>query len=92
MKKATKIKELNNCRPGQQQHLFQMNPPLEENEYVIVSAILLAFDTGVPETYIFGADVDGNIVDWRELEGSFQGAIDIEKAINNAGYDIVNEN
>jgi len=78
--------------------LYKLDPPMlgddrytieEEYEYVIVSAVLnLGFP---PETYIFPADSDGGILDWGELDGSFKGALDHERALNGAGYQIVVE-
>jgi hypothetical protein len=47
--------------------------------YVVSSA---ASTFGGPETYLFPADADGNVVDWLELSGSFRGALDHERAIN----------
>lgn len=32
---------------------------------------------------------DGNVTDWGELEGSFRGAIDIPRALRDAGYDVI---
>ena len=77
------------------QRLYRLNPPVEQtswdldedkdvtkhHEYVVVSAI-----TNPVETYIFGADSKGNIVDWTELTGSYRGGTDHEKALSNAGY------
>lgn len=54
-----------------------------EYAYVVVSA---AYAMGMPETYIFPADSNGEILSWSELEGSFQGAFDHERALENAGY------
>ena len=77
-------------------HLFSVEPPMEYipeyneppklTEYVIVSGVN-AFGSG-PETFIFPADKDGNILSWGELDGSFQGDIDIVRALSNAGYTV----
>lgn len=93
---AYKIKHLDTFRG--EAILFRMEPPLEEHEYVVVSAIaprplewmgsLGYADMFQPETYIFGADPDGHVVNWRELPGSFQGAMDIPRALAQAGYEI----
>jgi hypothetical protein len=55
--------------------------------YVVVSAAI-TFDQG-SETFIFPSDKEGNVTNWGELEGSFRGSLDHEKALNNAGYDLV---
>lgn len=89
------------------QRVFMVDPPLEGNEFVLVSARDIAayfrsmanamrlppsalgmseYDT---ETYIFGCDSAGNIHNWRELEGSFKGEMNIARALQNAGYEIV---
>jgi len=54
-------------------------------EYVVVSA---AYNFGRPETFIFEADDDGNIVSWLELPGSVRGVLDFGRALLNAGYQI----
>lgn len=69
--------------PQQDKRLYEL---LGENRFVIVSAISSAFDTHRAETYIFEADKDGNVIDWMELRGSFQGARDHRRAIENAGW------
>lgn len=48
-------------------------------EYVITSAVSVL---GKPETYIFPADKNGNIVGWSELCGSFKGDLNHQKAID----------
>ena len=64
------------------------NPiPGPEYEYVIVSAAGPTEDE--PETYIFGATEDWNVAEWYELNGSFCGEHDHEKALNYAGYRLV---
>ena len=90
---AHKIKSLDTFRG--EAILFRMEPPLESYDYVVVSAInpkpveVGAFtDLFQPETYIFGADPDGTVLDWHELPGSFQGAMDIPRALAQAGYEI----
>jgi hypothetical protein len=68
-------------------NLYELDPPLEGNKFVIVSAVN-AFGMG-DETYIFPATEKGEVIDYGELEGSFQGDQDHERALNNAGYKIV---
>jgi len=59
-----------------------------ETEYVIVSSAVGCLDK-LPQTYIFPCDATGKITDWGQLRGSFSGGFNHEKALNNAGYDIV---
>jgi hypothetical protein len=54
--------------------------------YVVVSATVVMFSG--PETYIFPANKDGEVLNWIDLEGSFQGALDHAKALRRAGYKI----
>jgi hypothetical protein len=97
MNKATEI--LSKTTPaGADQKLYKLDPPMEyerysdetekyeklTTEYVIVSAVMATFNG--PETYIFPADANGNIITWGELDGSFTGALDHEQALRNAGY------
>lgn len=98
--KATFIKEIPQIRGGICQKLYRVDPPMtleqwdydedvETNiafDYVVVSAAQVIM-VG-PETYIFGADEEGMIVNWSELEGSFKGALDHERALHNAGYEV----
>jgi len=94
---AYKIKYLDGFRG--EAVLFRVEPPLEGHEYVVVSAVDIKPPTGVetpsfmqdyyiPETYIFGADPDGHVTAWGELPGSFKGAMDIPRALAQAGYEI----
>ena len=75
--------------------LYRVEPPIslerdwdEETkglttEYVVVSAVV-AYSG--PETYIFPADAEGNVTNWGELNGSFRGDMDHERALVAAGY------
>lgn len=67
--------------------LYKLDPPLANNEYVVVSAVVVPFDSG-PETYIFASDDSGNVKDYLELDGSFKGGLDHAAALNGAGYEI----
>lgn len=74
-------------------HLYRVDPPLEGNEYVIVSAVTLPFldlfpDMERDETYIFPATKDGGVADWGELDGSMKGTLDHAEALANAGYEV----
>ena len=78
--------------------LFQLSQPVEygydykakkyekSTEFVVISAASAMFSG--PETYIFPANEEGEVVDWCELEGSFKGGLDHERALKNAGYEI----
>jgi hypothetical protein len=81
--------------------LYRLDPPVtyytwspeghdaeeKRTDHVAVSAVTAPF-TG-PETYIFPADEDGNVLDWTELHSSFRGALDHERALRNAGYEVL---
>ena len=84
--KATKIKDLPTSKTGAIQVLFKMEPPLEGNEFVVVSGVSVPYSG--PETYIFPADEEGIIIDFGELDGSFRGAIDINEALRGVGYEV----
>ena len=71
--------------------LYRLSEPLEGNEFVLVSAIRTMFDTGLPETYIVPASLDGTITDWTELPGSIQGVYDHAQALAGAGYELARE-
>ena len=68
-----------------------MPPPMEGEEgpikYVVASAALTMF-TG-PETLVFQADEEGNVTDWKDLDGSSRGHLDCDQAIRDAGYELV---
>lgn len=85
------------------QHLYQVDPPMrldrswmfedgeEDTEsttynYVVASAAIVPFSG--PETYLFGATPEGDIVNWSELSGSQRGTLDHEQVIRDAGYTI----
>lgn len=70
---------------------YRLDPPLQDEElgpveYVLVSAVIAPLSG--PETYIFPADRDGNIVSWGELEGSYRGGLDHDAALARAGYEV----
>ena len=66
--------------------LYELDPPLEGNRFVTVSAVNAMFSG--PETYIFPADEKGKITDWLELRGSYKGGLDHVAALENAGYSV----
>ena len=71
--------------------LYRLSEPLEGHELVLVSAIPIAFDTGLPETYIFPSNEAGTITDWTKLPGSIQGVYDHAQALAGAGYELARE-
>ena len=73
--------------------LYELSEPLKpyaideidtEYNYVVVSA---AIAWGGPHTYIFGADENGNVINWIELPGSSRGVYCHKTALENAGYE-----
>ena len=80
--------------PGAIQRLYRLSVPMKNSEdesfdYVVVSGVYALFSG--PVTYIFGADAEGNVLRWGELEGSFRGDIDHARALRGAGYTVVGE-
>tara|TARA_R110000772_G_C13208200_1_gene430724 strand:- start:199 stop:474 length:276 start_codon:yes stop_codon:yes gene_type:complete len=48
--------------------VYKLSPPLDDGtDYVFVSAIPAAFDTGRPETMIFASDAVGTVLTWQDL-------------------------
>jgi len=93
MMKAIKIKDLSctgariaGMTSDHSQALFRMDPPLDGHRYVVASCVSVM---GTPETYLFGADADGKITDWSELDGSLRGVLDHGVALAGAGYEVV---
>ena len=82
MKTATKLKKLDGFAGISA--LYKLSEPLKDFEYVIVSASTIV---GV-ETYIFGSNEDGEVLDWDELPGSVRGVYDHTVALNDAGYEV----
>lgn len=68
---------------GADQRVYRLSEPITYDNgctsHVVVSAVTVV---GRPETFIFPSDPEGNVLDWGELEGSFQGGLDHEEAIN----------
>ena len=53
-------------------------------DHVAVSAADVMFSG--PETYVFPADAEGEVLDWGAMDGSFRGALDHERAIREAEW------
>jgi len=95
MKTATKIRNLTDWRGDAA--LYRTEPPLDGNEYVIVSAIDRALRGSIPlgeprsmqiETYIFAANIQGESFIFSELSGSMKGTLDHAEALREAGYEV----
>lgn len=67
--------------------MFRLDPPLYGNQLVVVSAATVPYSG--PETYIFACDGQGKVTDWMELDGSYSGGLDHERALRQAGYDTI---
>lgn len=89
VKIATQIGEPRISPSGAEQRQYRLSEPLDGNEYVVVSALPSAFDTGEPETYIFGCNEKGQIDSFFELPGSYRGGTSHRKALEGAGYIIL---
>lgn len=81
---ATRVKNLNGWRG--EAALYHLSPPLDEHEFVVVSAALVPYSG--PETYIFPADDAGEVAGYLGLPGSFRGSLDHESALQGAGYEV----
>jgi hypothetical protein len=85
---ATFVKQRNAQGEGR---VYRVDPPIanykgDAFDHVWVSAADVPFSG--PETYIFGSDADGKVLDWCELDGSFRGGLDHEEALRGAGYEV----
>ena len=64
--------------------LYQLSEPVDTyvgtTEYVVVSAVDVPYSG--PETYVFAASKDGEATSWSELDGSFEGALDHDRALD----------
>lgn len=92
METATYIKTLDGFRGNAA--LYRLSKPLggysddeKTFEFVVASASRIPY-VGGTETYLFGADADGNVVDWCELPGSVKNTLDHADALRRAGYEI----
>lgn len=75
--------------------VFYMDPPLEGNEYVLVSAtsfldIIPTVGYMRPETLIFGCTPSGDVTSWSDL-GGYAGGLSHAFALKVEGYEIVND-
>jgi hypothetical protein len=76
--------------------LYKLSTPLihegyddvqTNHSYVVVSSAHVPFSG--PETYIFGANKHGEVVNWSELEGSRRGVYSHADVLRKAGYEVV---
>lgn len=77
--------------------LYELSEPVEygwsdkgpkpTTSYVIVSATHALYTE--PETYIFPANQEGEILDWSELDGSYRGGLSHDEALKDAGFTII---
>ena len=84
MATAKLIKHMESWR-GDARH-YRLTPPLGEYGNVVVSAVDIPFCG--EETYIFGCDENAENINYCELNGSFRGGLDHEKALRDAGYEV----
>lgn len=96
MRTATEIKKLESFTGDAR--LFKLSEPIpwdydwETNQnkssasFVVVSATIAMYSG--PETYIFPADEEGEIISWSELDGSYRGGLDHAQALRGAGYEV----
>lgn len=70
---------------------YELSEPLEGASFVIVSATVAMFSGS--ETYIFPATRESLECNepsgWLELEGSYRGGLSHERALENAGYEVM---
>ena len=89
--KATFVKNVKGFR--EHAELFRLEEPKNNNyvrfRFIVVSTLKRACDTGMAETHIFPANSRGEVLNWMELDGSFQGAIYIDKALRDGGYEVI---
>lgn len=94
---ATYIRQVRGKLGGQTDaRLYRLEPALQtedgrEARYVVVSAIDESYVelARFCETYIFEANVEGHVQNYRELPGSFQGEVNHEEALARAGYELI---
>lgn len=91
MKTATLVGSFDEARnENVKQSLYKMNPPHEGYEYVIASSLYeMVGRHQLDETYLFGADKGGEILNWSELSGSMKGTQSHAEALNHAGYSVI---
>lgn len=86
---ATFVRDMPTIRTGATQKLWKLTEPYtvrgwgdepdQTTEYVITSAVNALFSG--PETYVFPANKQGEVIDFCEIDGSFRGDLDHDRAI-----------
>lgn len=85
-------KQLRESQTGAIQKLWELKEDTPDGvvtSYVVTSSVFFCY-TG-SETLIFPSDEKGDITSFTDLEGSYRGGLDHEKALKNAGYEIIND-
>lgn len=87
--KAIVLKDIHEGR----QRLFKLDPPLDGNKFVVSSICNAdcAAIQGYWETYLFAADADGCITIWCELPGSQKRCRELNKPLEDLGYEIITD-
>lgn len=71
--------------------LYELSEPVEYNGgktlFLVASATSAPFSG--PETYLFPADSDGEVLNWGALPGSQRGTLDITQTLQDAGYTVI---
>ena len=83
---ATMVREFRNHEFTGEARLYRVDPPLDGNSFVVVSATVAPYSGA--ETYIFPANEDGTVRSWLELDGSYRGGLDHDEALRRAGYTV----
>ena len=97
MKTAKLIKDVSENFNGKA-CLYELSVPIAEyswdedekpntHKFVICSTAHAIYSG--PETYIFPANENGEVVDWGELEGSMRGNYSHEECLESAGYKLI---
>lgn len=74
---------------GYSWHHFDTDQDIYEmTNYVIISGISNVWGT---ETFIFPANAEGEIVDWKQLDGSLYGINSIDEVIRRNGWELIND-
>ena len=71
--------------------LYELSKPLkgynsEKYKFVVCST---ASCMGVVETYVFGADKNGEVLNWGELDGNMKNTSSHTEVLNEAGYELI---
>jgi hypothetical protein len=64
--------------------LYEVDPPIEKNKYVIASSVIVPFSG--EETYLFPAYKNGKVKSWGELNGSQEGTMSHTMVFEEIGY------